>query len=167
MLDCTNMFPRLNPVLLRRSTCCLYLYSIWVPGTEYLQLYRFGCGYESHLEQAAMKIWVRIHAFPCEHFIEDVRRLSEDCTREQGHEFLVQTHEDKTYALTYALIRDTEYFIAKLVLHKKAINSLFGLLKSSGSMWMCVIFIELTSKYECSLSDKAKGPWTFEVNRFV
>lgn len=38
---------------------------------------------------------------------------------------------------------------------------------SSGSIWMCVIFIELTSRYECGLSDKTKGPWTVDVNQFM
>ncbi len=71
-------------------------------------------------------------------------RMSDGCRKitqgRQGHEILVQTHEERTYALTYALIRDTEYFIARLVLHKQTINSLSGLLKFREYLNVCNIY---------------------------
>lgn len=77
-------FPRRSPALCLRGTCYFHLYSARFPGTSYWRRYRFGCGYESHLEQAAMEIGlgVHIHAFPRELFIEYVRRLLEDSTGE-------------------------------------------------------------------------------------
>ena len=70
--------------------------------------------------------------------------MSDGCRKisrgRQGHEILVQTHEDRTYALAYALIRDTEYFIAGQVLHKQTINSLSGLLKYREYLNVCNIY---------------------------
>lgn len=71
-------------------------------------------------------------------------RMSECCWKitrgRQGHEILVQTHEESTYALTYKLIRDTEYFIARLVLHKQTINSLSRLLKFREYLNLCNMY---------------------------
>ncbi len=107
-----KFFQRRSPMLcLRRTgwTGCFPLHSTWSQGMQYLQWYRSGCGFESHLEQAAVKIGLglHIHAFPHELFIKDVRRSSEDSEEETRSCVCisVQTHEDRTLFCTHQRCR--------------------------------------------------------------
>lgn len=123
---------------------------------------------ESLLEEAAVKIGLGIHKAYIGFRMNLLSRMSGHCRKitrgRQSRENLVQTHEERTYALTYALIRLTAYFIARLVLLKQTVKPPSGLPKCKG---VSVIFIELTSRYECGSSDKTKGPWAVKVNQFM
>lgn len=75
-LDRLHIFPGTKPSM--SGTCYFPLYSIWLPGTWYLQRYGFGCGYESHLVKPAMKTSLGSHIQTFPHtFIESVKRPSE------------------------------------------------------------------------------------------
>lgn len=77
LLDCWNIFQRRSPMLCMRRTCYFHLYSTWFPGAWYLQHYRFGCGYGSHLEKAARKISLGIHiqTFPHKLFYWECQKV--------------------------------------------------------------------------------------------
>lgn len=70
--------------------------------------------------------------------------MSEGCRKIthglQSHEVLVLTHEGNARAFTFALIRDTPHFITRVVLHKRTVKSLSGLLRSREYLSVCAIY---------------------------
>lgn len=110
------------------------------------------------------------HTFPRELFIEDVRRLSEDYTGEAGSwNFSANTWAEDLCAHLCTHQRRTTLLPGWCCTSRQLIPRL--VCWSLGSIWTCVIFIALTSRYESGLSDKIwkkkEGPRTVEVERFV
>lgn len=93
------------------------------------------------------------HTFPRELFIEDVRRLSEDYTGEAGSwNFSANTWAEDLCAHLCTHQRRTTLLPGWCCTSRQLIPRL--VCWSLGSIWTCVIFIALTSRYESGLSDK-------------